>query len=82
MVWAIASMVLAIVGAGFYLKLLVSLWSAAGKEAAAAGSSIMTRWTVAAAAVAVVVLMACPDLLTRPGAVLSGPEPVKAVQAP
>ena len=81
-VWAIASMVLAIVGAGFYLKLLVSLWSAAGKEAAAAGSSIMTRWTVAAAAVAVVVLMACPDLLTRPGAVLSGPEPVKAVQAP
>ena len=64
--WAIVAMLLAIVGAGFYLKLLVSLWASTGREPVASGTSTLTRWAVAAAAIAVVVLTVCPDRLTRP----------------
>lgn len=66
--WAVVAMVVALVGAGFYLKLLVSLWSPTGKEPAVAGSTLMTRWAVALAAVAVVVLMAFPNAIVRPAA--------------
>lgn len=67
--WAVVAMLLAIVGAAFYLKLLVALWSANGKEAPAAGTTLLARWAVALAAVAVVVLLAIPDVVTRPVAV-------------
>jgi NADH-quinone oxidoreductase subunit N len=64
--WAIVAMLAAVVGAAFYLRLLVSLWAPAGKEAVVAGDSHLTRWTVAAAAVAVVALMLWPNALTAP----------------
>ena len=65
---AIVAMLLAVVGAAYYFKLLVTVWSAANKDAVPTGAQALTRWTLAVAAVAVVVLIAWPNLVTRAGA--------------
>ena len=64
---AILAMFMAVVGAAYYFKLLVTVWSAANKEAAPTGAQTLTRWTTGVAAVAVVVLIAWPNIITRAG---------------
>lgn len=64
---AIVAMLFAVVGAAYYFKLLVTVWSAANKDAAPTGAQGLTRWTLAAAAIAVVVLIAWPNVVTRSG---------------
>jgi NADH-quinone oxidoreductase subunit N len=64
---AIVAMLMAVVGAAYYFKLLVTVWSAAGKPAVATGAQGLTKWSLGLAAVAVVVLIAWPNALTRPG---------------
>lgn len=64
---AILAMLMAVVGAAYYFKLLVTIWSAANKDAAPAGAQTLTRWTLALAAIAVVVLIAWPNVITHAG---------------
>ncbi len=64
---AIVVMLMAVVGAAYYFKLLVTVWSAANKPAAPTGTQALASWTLALAAVAVVILIAWPNALTRPG---------------
>jgi NADH-quinone oxidoreductase subunit N len=79
-VWAIAAMFMAVVGAAYYFKLLVTLWSAVGKTPAVTGTQAMTRWTLGAAAVAVVLITVIPNAITRP-ATAAAPAPA-ATAAP
>ena len=65
---AIFVMLLAVVGAAYYFKLLIGLWSASNRPAAVTGSQGLANWTLGLAAVAVVVLIAVPNLVTRYGA--------------
>ena len=74
---AIIAMLMAVVGAAYYFKLLVTLWSAAGKTAVPTGAQLLTRWTLGAAAVAVVVLIAVPNAITGWG-VGTAPAPAAA----
>ena len=64
---AIVGMLMAVVGAAYYFKLLVTIWSAANKPAAPTGTQVLARWTLALAAVAVVILIVWPNALTRYG---------------
>ncbi len=60
---ALFAMLMAVVGATYYLRLLVTIWAGQPKEPAHTGSSLMGQWTLAAAAIAVVVLIAWPNAL-------------------
>ena len=64
---AIVGMLMAVVGAAYYFKLLVTVWSAANKPAAPTGTQTLARWSLALAAVAVVILIVWPNALTRHG---------------
>lgn len=59
---ALFAVLMAVVGAVFYLRLLVNLWAVPGREPVASGPDLLARWTLAAAAIAVVVLVAWPGL--------------------
>lgn len=63
---AVIAMVMAVVAAGYYLKLLVAVWSGQPKESAVEGPDLLGRWVLAGAAVVTVLLMLCPDLISRP----------------
>ena len=79
--WAIAAMFMAVVGAAYYFKLLVTVWSAVGKTAAVTGAQTMTRWTLGAAAVAVVLVTLIPNAITRPISEGAAPAAVSAAPA-
>jgi NADH-quinone oxidoreductase subunit N len=64
---AIVGMLMAVVGAAYYFKLLVTIWSAANKPVAVTGTQVLARWSLGLAAVAVVILIAWPNALTRYG---------------
>lgn len=64
---AIVAMLMAVVGAAYYFKLLVTVWSAANKPAAPTGRQALASWSLAFAAIVVVVLIAWPNLITRYG---------------
>lgn len=63
---AVFAVLMAVVGAAYYLRLLVALWAVPGRDPIARGPSLLGRWTLAAAAVAVVVLVAFPRILVHP----------------
>jgi NADH-quinone oxidoreductase subunit N len=63
---AVIAMVMAVVAAGYYLKLLVAVWSGQPKESAVEGPDLLGRWALAGAAAVTVLLMLCPDLISRP----------------
>ncbi len=54
------ALVAALVGAAFYLGLLARLWSSDARTAPDTGDDLLARWTLAGAAVAVVVLILWP----------------------
>ncbi len=78
---AIFAMVMAVVGAAYYLRLMVALWAATAKEPSKAPSPVLARWVLSAAAVLVLVLIAWPNQLVKPGARASA-VPSAAVAAP
>jgi NADH-quinone oxidoreductase subunit N len=78
---AIFAMVMAVVGAGYYLRMIVSLWAATNKEPALAPNPLLARWSLALAAVATVVLVAWPNQLTKGGGAQAQAAPT-AVVAP
>jgi NADH-quinone oxidoreductase subunit N len=61
--WAAVAMVLAVVGAIYYLRLIVALWVAEPKRPALAGDGLLATWAIVLAAVALVVLIAVPNLI-------------------
>lgn len=63
---AVIAMVLAIVAAGYYLKLLVVVWGPHAKESAVSGGDLLARWALAGAALATVLLLIRPDAISRP----------------
>jgi NADH:ubiquinone oxidoreductase subunit 2 (subunit N) len=65
---AIFAMIMAVVGAAYYLRLMVALWAATAKEPAKAPSPVLARWALSAAAVATLALIAWPNVLVKPGA--------------
>jgi NADH-quinone oxidoreductase subunit N len=60
---AIFAMVMAVVGAAYYVRMIVTLWAANNKEPNIAGSPVLARWALSAAAIAVFVLIAWPNKL-------------------
>lgn len=64
---AIFAMVMAVVGASYYLRMIIALWAATNKEPALAPTPMLARWTLSAAAIAVFVLIAWPNQLTKGG---------------
>jgi NADH-quinone oxidoreductase subunit N len=83
---AVAAMVLAVVGAAYYLRLLVAVWAVPAKEPARTGPTAMGAWALSAAAVAVVVLTGFPGGVYHPthGQIAAAPAPavVAPVQGP
>lgn len=64
---AIFAMVMAVVGAAYYLRMIVTLWAATNKEPALAPTPVLARWSLSLAAIAVLVLIAWPNQLTKGG---------------
>ena len=78
---AIAAMIFAVIGAAYYLRLLVAIWAPKDKIPAVTAPDLLARWGLAAAAVTVVVLVAASDHLTRPGQSAGAPAvPAHAVK--
>ena len=65
MMIAIFAMVMAVVGAAYYIRMIVALWAATNKEPAIAPTPMLARWSLASAAIAVVLLIAWPNSLTK-----------------
>jgi NADH-quinone oxidoreductase subunit N len=65
MMIAIFAMVMAVVGAAYYIRMIVALWAATNKEPAIAPTPTLARWSLASAAIAVVLLIAWPNSLTK-----------------
>jgi NADH-quinone oxidoreductase subunit N len=63
---AIFAMVMAVVGAAYYFRVVVAVWAAPTKDAAKAGPPILSRWALAGAAVLTVALIGWPTALSRP----------------
>ncbi|MFM2092447.1 MAG: NADH-quinone oxidoreductase, subunit, partial [Planctomycetota bacterium] len=61
--WAVAAMVLAVVGAIYYLRLIVALWVAEPKRPALAGDGLLATWGIVLAAAALIALVAIPNLI-------------------
>jgi NADH-quinone oxidoreductase subunit N len=64
---AIFAMVMAVVGAAYYLRMIVTLWAATNKEPALSPTPVLARWSLSLAAIAVLVLIAWPNQLTKGG---------------
>jgi NADH-quinone oxidoreductase subunit N len=62
-VLALVAVLMAVIGAGFYLRLLVVLWSVPHREPVTSGPNHFARWALAVAAAAVVVLVVLPGTL-------------------
>ncbi len=62
---AVLAMVMAVVGAAYYIRMIVTLWAATNKEPHVAGSPVLARWSLTAAAIAVFALMAWPNQLGK-----------------
>jgi len=58
---AIFAMLMAIVGAAYYLRLVVAIWASPAKEPARTGTTVLSSWAVAVAAAASIVLIAWPN---------------------
>lgn len=69
--WKIAvfAMIMAVVGAAYYLRLTIAVWATTPKESARTGPSLLSSWTVSAAAVATIVLIAWPAMVFPHGQV-------------
>jgi NADH-quinone oxidoreductase subunit N len=65
---AIFAMVMAVVGAAYYLRMIIALWAATNKEPSLAPTPVLARWSLSAAAIAVLALIAWPNQLTTGGA--------------
>jgi NADH-quinone oxidoreductase subunit N len=77
---AIAAMILAVVGAAYYLRLLIWVWAVPAKEPARTGPTAMGAWALSAAAIAVVVLVGFPGGVYHPErAVADAPAPAPMV---
>ncbi len=63
---AVFAMLMAVVGAAYYIRMVVTLWSAPVKEPVRTGSTALTTWSLAAAAIAVVALIGWPGALVKP----------------
>jgi NADH-quinone oxidoreductase subunit N len=63
---AVIALVLAVVAAGYYLKLIISVWSGKTTEAAEPGDQVLVRWALAAGAIATLLVAVRPDALSRP----------------
>ncbi len=57
-------MLMAVVGATYYLRLIITLWTGSRVEERRVSNQALGAWTLAVAAVAVVALLAVPGLLT------------------
>ena len=68
MMIAIFAMVMAVVGAAYYIRMIVTLWAATNKEPQTASSPVLARWALSAAAIAVFALMAWPNALGKSSA--------------
>jgi NADH-quinone oxidoreductase subunit N len=64
---AIFAMVMAVVGAAYYFRLLVTLWSGSSREGALDRVRTLSGWTLGAAALAVVALMMFPHVVVPVG---------------
>ncbi|MBA2481941.1 MAG: NADH-quinone oxidoreductase subunit N [Planctomycetes bacterium] len=62
---AVFAMIMAVIGAAYYLRLVIALWASPGKERPATGPTTMGYWTIAAAAAATIVLISLPGALYR-----------------
>jgi NADH-quinone oxidoreductase subunit N len=60
---AIFAMLMAVVGAAYYFRMVVTLWAAPTREATKAGSSALSTWALAGAAVLTVLLIGWPNAL-------------------
>ena len=76
---AVFAMVMAVVGAAYYLRMIVTLWAATNKEPALAPTPMLARWSLAGAAIAVLALIAWPNQLTKGGAVSAQAAPTAQV---
>jgi NADH-quinone oxidoreductase subunit N len=72
---AVFAMVMAVVGAAYYIRMIVTLWAATNKEPQTASSPVLARWALSAAAIAVFALMAWPNALGK-SSVASAAAPV------
>lgn len=61
--WAVAAMILAVIGATYYLRLIVALWVAQPKTSAQAGDGLLASWGIALGAAALIALIAIPNLI-------------------
>ncbi len=75
---AVVAMILAVVAAAYYLRLLIAVWAPAGREPAVAGPQLLTGWTTGLAAAAVVALIAIAGTFSAPAA---SPVAAAAVEA-
>lgn len=64
---AIIAVIMAVVGAAYYLRFIVAIWGSAPKATTATGSSTLSDWTLVGSALAVVLLLAAPGAM-MPGA--------------
>jgi NADH-quinone oxidoreductase subunit N len=62
---AIFAMIMAVVGAAYYLRLVVAVWATPAKEAPRTGPTAMGAWAISAAALATIALIALPNALYR-----------------
>ena len=66
---AIFAMIMAVVGAAYYLRMIIALWAATNKEPSLAPTPVLARWSLSLAAIAVLVLIAWPNQFTKGGGV-------------
>ncbi len=62
---AVFAMLMAVVGAAYYLRLVITIWASPSKEPARTGPSAMGAWVISGAAVATVALIAAPNALYK-----------------
>jgi NADH-quinone oxidoreductase subunit N len=73
---AIFAMLMAVVGAAYYLRLVVAVWATQAKQPARTGPSVLSSWVIGGAAAAAIALVALPNALYR-----TPPPPAAAVTA-
>lgn len=79
---AIFAMVMAVVGAAYYLRMIIALWAATNKEPSLAPTPVLARWSLSAAAIAVLALIAWPNQLVKGGAAAqAAPAPTAQLEA-
>ena len=81
--WKIAFLALLAIGLlwlAYYLRMIVALWAATNKEPALAPTPVLARWSLGAAAIAVLALIAMPGQLTKGGAAQAQAAPTAQAQ--